>query len=91
MEPCVLDYKTGAPPTASRCAWAVAAADADSCDAARGRFRGIAAGASVCELGYVRLSGNIRREESIVELTPTRDRRIYADEAAEEAREKLKN
>ncbi|MBR1216705.1 double-strand break repair protein AddB [Bradyrhizobium sp. U87765 SZCCT0131] len=89
----VLDYKTGAPPTGKQVRMGLSPQlTLESVILREGGFDGIAAGASVGELMYIRLSGNSPpgRAEP---LELTRDRRkeepISPDEAAIEARAKL--
>jgi ATP-dependent helicase/nuclease subunit B len=89
----VLDYKTGAPPSDKQVRIGLSPQLTLTAALLReGGFETVAAGSSVSELTYVRLSGNEPAgEERRLELT--RDRRseppIPPDEAAREAREKL--
>ena len=88
----VLDYKTGAPPTDKQVRIGLAPQLTLTAAILRaGGFDTVAAGSSVSELTYVRLSGNTPPgDPRRVELRDKRtDPSIPPDEAAREAREKL--
>ena len=58
----ILDYKTGQPPTGKQVRMGLSPQlTLEAAILREGGFAGIAAGSSVSELGYVRLSGKIRR------------------------------
>jgi ATP-dependent helicase/nuclease subunit B len=89
----ILDYKTGAPPTGKQVRMGLSPQlTLEAAILREGGFDGIAAGASVGELMYVRLSGNTPPGKA-EPLELTRDRRteppISPDEGAAEARTKL--
>jgi ATP-dependent helicase/nuclease subunit B len=88
----ILDYKTGQPPTGKQVRMGLSPQlTLEAAILREGGFKGIAAGASVSELVYVRLSGNNPPgEERVLELKIERkDEPQYPDEAAIEARAKL--
>jgi ATP-dependent helicase/nuclease subunit B len=88
----ILDYKTGQPPTGKQVRMGLSPQlTLEAAILREGGFKGIAAGASVSELVYVRLSGNNPPgEERVLELKIERkDEPQYPDEAADEARAKL--
>ncbi len=89
----ILDYKTGAPPTGKQVRMGLSPQlTLEAAILREGGFDGIAAGASVGELLYVRLSGNTPPGKADP-LELTRDRRseppISPDEGAIDARAKL--
>jgi ATP-dependent helicase/nuclease subunit B len=89
----ILDYKTGAPPSSKQVRMGLSPQlTLEAAILHEGGFENIAAGSSVGELAYVRLSGNTPPgKQDLVELT--RDKRaekpISPDEGAAEARAKL--
>jgi ATP-dependent helicase/nuclease subunit B len=88
----ILDYKTGQPPTGKQVRMGLSPQlTLEAAILRQGGFKGIAAGASVSELTYVRLSGNNPPgEERILELRRDRNEEPQApDDAADEARHKL--
>jgi ATP-dependent helicase/nuclease subunit B len=88
----VLDYKTGAPPTGKQVRMGLSPQlTLEAAILREGGFEGIAAGASVSELLYVRLSGNNPPGKSILlELKVNKgDQPQFPDDAADEARRKL--
>jgi ATP-dependent helicase/nuclease subunit B len=88
----VLDYKTGAPPTGKQVRMGLSPQlTLEAAILREGGFDGIAAGASVSELLYVRLSGNNPPGKSILlELKVNKgDAPQFPDDAADEARRKL--
>jgi ATP-dependent helicase/nuclease subunit B len=88
----ILDYKTGAPPTGKQVRMGLSPQlTLEAAILREGGFDGIAAGASVSELLYVRLSGNNPPGKSILlELKVNKgDAPQFPDDAAEEARRKL--
>jgi ATP-dependent helicase/nuclease subunit B len=88
----ILDYKTGAPPTGKQVRMGLSPQlTLEAAILREGGFEGIAAGASVSELLYVRLSGNNPPGKSILlELKVNKsDAPQFPDEAADEARRKL--
>ena len=89
----ILDYKTGAPPTGKQVRMGLSPQlTLEAAILREGGFADIAAGATVSELTYVRVSGNTPPGLEIP-LELTRDRRseppIAPDVAAHEARTKL--
>ena len=90
----ILDYKTGQPPTGKQVRMGLSPQlTLEAAILREGGFAGIAAGASVSELGYVRLSGNNPPGEAKpLELKINqRDVPQPPDAAADEARNKLEN
>jgi ATP-dependent helicase/nuclease subunit B len=88
----ILDYKTGAPPTGKQVRMGLSPQlTLEAAILREGGFEGIAAGASVSELLYVRLSGNNPPGKSILlELKINKsDAPQFPDDAADEARRKL--
>jgi ATP-dependent helicase/nuclease subunit B len=88
----ILDYKTGAPPTGKQVRMGLSPQlTLEAAILREGGFQGIAAGASVSELLYVRLSGNNPPGKSmLLELKVNKsDAPQFPDEAADEARRKL--
>jgi ATP-dependent helicase/nuclease subunit B len=88
----ILDYKTGAPPTGKQVRMGLSPQlTLEAAILREGGFEGIAAGASVSELLYVRLSGNNPPGKSILlELKINKsDTPQFPDDAADEARRKL--
>jgi ATP-dependent helicase/nuclease subunit B len=88
----ILDYKTGAPPTGKQVRMGLSPQlTLEAAILREGGFEGIAAGASVSELLYVRLSGNNPPGKSILlELKVNKsDAPQFPDDAADEARRKL--
>jgi ATP-dependent helicase/nuclease subunit B len=88
----ILDYKTGAPPTGKQVRMGLSPQlTLEAAILREGGFEGIAAGASVSELLYVRLSGNNPPGKSILlELKVNKgDAAQFPDDAADEARRKL--
>ncbi|MEA2940010.1 MAG: ATP-dependent helicase/nuclease subunit [Bradyrhizobium sp.] len=88
----ILDYKTGAPPTGKQVRMGLSPQlTLEAAILRGGGFDGIAAGASVSELLYVRLSGNNPPGKSILlELKVNKnDAPQFPDDAADEARRKL--
>ncbi|MES2194433.1 MAG: double-strand break repair protein AddB [Pseudomonadota bacterium] len=90
----ILDYKTGQPPTGKQVRMGLSPQlTLEAAILREGGFDGIAAGASVSELGYVRLSGNNPPGEAKpLELKINKsDQSQPPDAAADEARNKLEN
>ncbi|MDP3689587.1 double-strand break repair protein AddB [Bradyrhizobium sp.] len=90
----ILDYKTGQPPTGKQVRMGLSPQlTLEAAILREGGFAGIAAGASVSELGYVRLSGNNPPgEQKPLELKINqRDVPQPPDAAAIEARNKLES
>ena len=90
----ILDYKTGQPPTGKQVRMGLSPQlTLEAAILREGGFEGIPAGASVSELGYVRLSGNNPPgEQKPLELKINqRDTPQPPDAAAAEARDKLEN
>jgi ATP-dependent helicase/nuclease subunit B len=88
----LLDYKTGIPPTGKQVRMGLSPQlTLEAAILRQGGFEGIAAGASVSELTYIRLSGNTPPgEEKPVELKINRgDTPQFPDDGAEEALGKL--
>jgi ATP-dependent helicase/nuclease subunit B len=88
----ILDYKTGQPPTGKQVRMGLSPQlTLEAAILREGGFEGIAAGASVSELLYVRLSGNNPPGKSILlELKVNKgDAPQFPDDAADEARRKL--
>jgi ATP-dependent helicase/nuclease subunit B len=88
----ILDYKTGQPPTGKQVRMGLSPQlTLEAAILREGGFDGIAAGASVSELLYVRLSGNNPPGKSILlELKVNKsDAPQFPDDAADEARRKL--
>jgi ATP-dependent helicase/nuclease subunit B len=88
----VLDYKTGAPPTGKQVRMGLSPQlTLEAAILREGGFANIAAGSSVSELLYVRLSGNNPPGKSILlELKINKsDAPQFPDDAADEARRKL--
>jgi ATP-dependent helicase/nuclease subunit B len=88
----ILDYKTGAPPTGKQVRMGLSPQlTLEAAILREGGFDGIAAGSSVSELLYVRLSGNNPPGKSILlELKVNKsDAPQFPDDAADEARRKL--
>jgi ATP-dependent helicase/nuclease subunit B len=88
----LLDYKTGQPPTGKQVRMGLSPQlTLEAAILREGGFKGIAAGSSVSELVYVRLSGNNPPgEERVLELKIERkDEPQFPDDAAIEARAKL--
>ena len=88
----ILDYKTGQPPTGKQVRMGLSPQlTLEAAILREGGFEGIPAGSSVCELGYVRLSGNNPPgEQKPLELRINKgDKAQLPDAAAEEARTKL--
>ena len=88
----ILDYKTGEPPTGKQVRMGLSPQlTLEAAILREGGFEGIAAGASVSELLYVRLSGNNPPGKSILlELKVNKsDAPQFPDDAADEARRKL--
>jgi ATP-dependent helicase/nuclease subunit B len=88
----ILDYKTGQPPTGKQVRMGLSPQlTLEAAILREGGFAGIAAGASVSELVYVRLSGNNPPgEQRILELKRDRNEEaLFPDDAAIEARAKL--
>ncbi len=88
----ILDYKTGAPPTGKQVRMGLSPQlTLEAAILREGGFDGIAAGASVSELLYVRLSGNNPPGKSILlELKVNKsDAPQFPNDAADEARRKL--
>ena len=88
----ILDYKTGAPPTGKQVRMGLSPQlTLEAAILREGGFDGIAAGASVSELLYVRLSGNNPPGKSILlELKVNKgDAPQFPDDAADYARKKL--
>jgi ATP-dependent helicase/nuclease subunit B len=88
----ILDYKTGAPPTGKQVRMGLSPQlTLEAAILREGGFEGIAAGASVSELLYVRLSGNNPPGKSILlELKINKsDAPQFPDDAADAARRKL--
>ena len=85
----ILDYKTGQPPTGKQVRMGLSPQlTLEAAILRAGGFKGIAAGASVSELTYVRLSGNNPPgEERVLELKRERNEEPqHPDDAADEAR-----
>jgi ATP-dependent helicase/nuclease subunit B len=90
----ILDYKTGQPPTGKQVRMGLSPQlTLEAAILRAGGFKGIAAGASVSELTYVRLSGNTPPGETrVLELKRERNEEPQQpDDAADEARRKLEN
>ncbi|MDO9294428.1 double-strand break repair protein AddB [Bradyrhizobium sp.] len=90
----ILDYKTGQPPTGKQVRMGLSPQlTLEAAILREGGFAGIAAGASVSELGYVRLSGNNPPGEAKpLELKINKsDQAQLPDAAATEARNKLES
>ncbi len=90
----ILDYKTGQPPTGKQVRMGLSPQlTLEAAILREGGFAGIAAGASVSELGYVRLSGNNPPGEAKpLELKINKsDQAQLPDAAADEARNKLES
>jgi ATP-dependent helicase/nuclease subunit B len=88
----ILDYKTGQPPTGKQVRMGLSPQlTLEAAILREGGFAGIAAGSSVSELGYVRLSGNNPPgEQKPLELKIKQgDTAQLPDDAADEARGKL--
>jgi ATP-dependent helicase/nuclease subunit B len=88
----ILDYKTGQPPTGKQVRMGLSPQlTLEAAILREGGFAGIAAGSSVSELLYVRLSGNNPPGKSILlELKINKsDQPQLPDDAADEARRKL--
>ena len=88
----IVDYKTGQPPTGKQVAMGLSPQlTLEAAILREGGFDGIAAGSSVSELVYVRLSGNTPPgKEKILELKRDRNAEAqFPDEAAIEARAKI--
>ncbi len=88
----ILDYKTGQPPTGKQVRMGLSPQlTLEAAILREGGFAGIAAGSSVSELGYVRLSGNNPPgEQKPLELRINKgDTPQLPDAAADEARSKL--
>ncbi|WP_441244330.1 double-strand break repair protein AddB [Tardiphaga sp. 768_D3_N2_1] len=88
----LLDYKTGQPPTGKQVRMGLSPQlTLEAAILREGGFKGVAAGSSVSELVYVRLSGNNPPgEERLLELKIERkDEAQLPDDAAIEARAKL--
>ncbi|MBN8973134.1 MAG: double-strand break repair protein AddB [Rhizobiales bacterium] len=88
----LLDYKTGIPPTGKQVRMGLSPQlTLEAAILRQGGFEGIAAGASVSELLYIRLSGNTPPgEEKPVELKINRgDTPQFPDDGADEALRKL--
>jgi ATP-dependent helicase/nuclease subunit B len=88
----ILDYKTGQPPTGKQVRMGLSPQlTLEAAILREGGFDGIAAGASVSELTYVKLSGNNPPgDERVLELKINRgDEEQLPDDAADEARRKL--
>ncbi|ABD85961.1 double-strand break repair protein AddB [Rhodopseudomonas palustris] len=88
----ILDYKTGRPPTGKQVRMGLSPQlTLEAAILREGGFEGIAAGSSVSELVYVKLSGNNPPgEEKILELKRDRaEEALFPDDAAIEARAKL--
>jgi ATP-dependent helicase/nuclease subunit B len=88
----ILDYKTGQPPTGKQVRMGLSPQlTLEAAILREGGFDGIAAGVSVSELLYVRLSGNNPPGKSILlELKVNKsDAPQFPDDAADEARRKL--
>jgi ATP-dependent helicase/nuclease subunit B len=88
----ILDYKTGQPPTGKQVRMGLSPQlTLEAAILREGGFDGIATGASVSELLYVRLSGNNPPGKSILlELKVNKsDAPQFPDDAADEARRKL--
>jgi ATP-dependent helicase/nuclease subunit B len=88
----ILDYKTGQPPTGKQVRMGLSPQlTLEAAILRQGGFKGIAAGASVSELVYVRLSGNNPPgEPKLLELKINKgDTPQSPDAAADEARSKL--
>jgi ATP-dependent helicase/nuclease subunit B len=88
----ILDYKTGAPPTGKQVRMGLSPQlTLEAAILREGGFDGIAAGTSVSELLYIRLSGNNPPGKSILlELKVNKsDASQFPDDAADEARRKL--
>jgi ATP-dependent helicase/nuclease subunit B len=88
----ILDYKTGQPPTGKQVRMGLSPQlTLEAAILREGGFEGIAAGASVSELLYVRLSGNNPPGKSILlELKVNKgDQAQFPDDAADGARRKL--
>jgi ATP-dependent helicase/nuclease subunit B len=88
----LLDYKTGQPPTGKQVRMGLSPQlTLEAAILREGGFAGIAAGSSVSELVYVRLSGNNPPgEQRLLELKIDRkDEAQFPDDAAIEARAKL--
>jgi ATP-dependent helicase/nuclease subunit B len=88
----ILDYKTGQPPSAKQVRMGLSPQlTLEAAILREGGFAGIAAGSSVSELGYVRLSGNNPPgEPKMLELKINKgDQPQPPDDAAAEARAKL--
>ncbi|HEY0331996.1 MAG TPA: double-strand break repair protein AddB [Rhodopseudomonas sp.] len=88
----ILDYKTGRPPTGKQVRMGLSPQlTLEAAILRDGGFEGIAAGSSVSELVYVKLSGNNPPgEEKILELKRDRaEEALFPDDAAIEARAKL--
>ena len=88
----ILDYKTGAPPSDKQVRIGLAPQLTLTAAIARaGGFEGIAAGSSISELTYVRISGN--NPPGLARTVDLREKRsdppAPADEAARQAHEKL--
>ena len=90
----ILDYKTGQPPTGKQVRMGLSPQlTLEAAILREGGFEGIPAGASVSEIGYVRLSGNNPPgEQKPLELKINqRDTPQPPDAAADEARNKLES
>jgi ATP-dependent helicase/nuclease subunit B len=90
----ILDYKTGQPPTGKQVRMGLSPQlTLEAAILREGGFDGIAAGSTVGELVYVRLSGNNPPgEQRVLELKINqRDASQPPDAAADEARKKLEN
>lgn len=90
----ILDYKTGQPPTGKQVRMGLSPQlTLEAAILREGGFEGIPAGASVSELGYVRLSGNNPPgEQKPLELKINKgDQAQPPDAAADEARNKLES
>lgn len=87
----LLDFKTGTVPTSKQVRMGLSPQlTLEAAILRAGGFAGIAAGASVKELGYVRLSGNEPAgEERTVSLNEKGGNRVTPDEAADTARAEL--
>ena len=87
----ILDYKTGQPPTGKQVRMGLSPQlTLEAAILREGGFTGIAAGASVSELAYVRISGNNPPgEEKRLELKVKNETPQLPDEAADYARAQL--
>jgi len=88
----LLDYKTGSPPTGKQVRMGLSPQlTLEAAILRQGGFEGIAAGSSVSELLYIRLSGNNPPgEEKPVELKVNRgDAPLFPDDGADDALRKL--